>query len=484
MNTERSLGEALIARLSGLTIRALAAYAVAMLLGFAALSEVLARSTLARSTDVIQSLLGLYADPGGERTTVAPEMLTSALLGVGSNARFVILRTINSSDGMPRVYYLSPGMPAKLIEQAGEATSPEAVRARMVASVADRRWQLLYHRTSGDFDLYVSASRTPMLAALGGLAALTLLLLPIVVWGAHRAVRSSTAHTLDPLRVLVSETRGIRPTELSRRVATPTGIVELTDVGQAINDLVARVEVAQQALSQFTADVSHELRTPLTHLRAHAQWALDERRTPEELRDALGAISTSVDQASQLIEGLLLIARGDARELSPRVRDFDLSAIAEEVAELGGAMCVDKPVHVTIERPATLTAHGDPAYTRQILLNFVSNAARHTTSGHIVVAVRQHDASVIAEVRDSGAGIAAEHLPRVFDRFYRVEASRSRVHGGAGLGLAIARTLAQTQRARVGATSAEGKGSTFVLDLAANRGAWEARSVPAAPAIT
>ncbi len=476
--SERSLAETLVARLRGLTARGLGIYAVAVLLGFAGLSEVLARAALSRSADVIQSLLGMYADPGGERTTVAPGMLTTALVGVDDDARFVILRTVGARDGMPKVYYLSPGMPAKLIEQAGEATSPAAVRAGIQASVAEAGWHMLYHRTSGDFDLYLSASRTPMLLALGGLAAISVLLLPLAAWGTHRAARASTAATLQPLRTLVSETGAIRPTELSRRVTTPTGITELTEVGQAINDLVVRVEGAHQALTQFTADVSHELRTPLTYLRAQVQWALDDHRSPEELRESLGAIGTSVDQACQLIEGLLIIARGDSRELSPRVCDFDVGAIADEVAELGEVMCADKPVFVTAEHPPALTAHGDPAWTRQILLNFVSNAARHTASGRITVAVRRDDGSVIAEVRDSGSGIPAEHLPRVFDRFYRVDSSRSRAHGGAGLGLAIARTLAHTQRARVGAASAEGEGSTFVLDLAADRGAWESRPVP------
>ena len=138
-------------------MRTLLWYSAATLLGFAGLSEVLARHALGRSADVIESLLGMYADPGGERTTVAPDMLTSALLGVGNDARFVILRTVDSNDGMPKVYYLSPGMPAKLIEQAGQASSPDAVRREMVSSVSGRGWPLLYHRAAGDFDLYVSA---------------------------------------------------------------------------------------------------------------------------------------------------------------------------------------------------------------------------------------------------------------------------------------------------------------------------------------
>lgn len=473
--TERSLARIIGDRLERLALRSLVLYGCCVVLGFAALSEMLARNALSRSADVIQSLLGMYADPAGERTTVAPDMLTAALLGMGDPSRFVILRTVAAADGMPKVYYLSPGMPAKLIAEAGNAASPEALRAYVTASVATRRWDLFYHRRAGDFDLFLSSSRRPALMAISALALLTLVLLPLSVLITRRAVQRSTARALEPLRHLVDETRAIEPTQLSRRVSAPTGVTELSDVGHAINALVARVEESHRALTQFTADVSHELRTPLTHLRAQAQWALDGRRTPAELRDSLTSIAVSVDRACQLIEGLLTLARGDSRELTPRLRDFDIGSMAEEVAEIGGVMCADKTILVSVDREPHLTAHGDPEYTRQILLNFVSNAARHTQSGSIVVAVHRTNGSVIAEVRDSGEGIPAEHLPRIFDRFYRVDGSRSREFGGAGLGLAIARTLAVTQRARVGVNSIAGHGSTFVLDLPADRGAWQAR---------
>lgn len=476
MTQQQSLVHELARRFEQLTIRTLVLFGLCVVLGFAALSEVLSRNAMARSADVIQSLLGMYADPSGEPTTVAPDMLTSALLGIGDGSRFVILRTMSSADGMPTVYYLSPGTPAKLIENAGKAASPEELRQRIVGAVAERGWRFaLYHRESGEFDVYLSVSRIPSFMAVGGLALLTLIMLPAAAVVARRAVRRSMEEALRPLYTLVSETRAIIPSDLSRRVSSPTGIAELTDVGEAINTMVARVEETHRALTQFTADVSHELRTPLTLLRAQVQWALDDRRTSAEQREALALIGVSVDQTCRLIDGLLTLARGDSRELTPRLRDFDLAAVADEVVEIGGLMCGDKRIAVTSAHESEVTAHGDPEYTRQILLNFVSNSARHTTSGSIEVAVRKDNGSVLVAVRDTGEGIPEEHLSRIFDRFYRVEASRSRDHGGAGLGLAIAQTLAVAQRAVVRAESVEGRGSTFMLDLPADRASWELR---------
>jgi signal transduction histidine kinase len=389
---------------------------------------------------------------------------------------------------LPKVYYLSPGMPAKRIEDAGSSASPDALRQRIVGAVADRGWRnILYHRSAGSFDLYLSASRLPTLLALAGLALLTLVTLPVAVFIARGAARRTVGQALQPLQALSHETRTIAPTALSRRVTSPTGVAELTNVAEAINAMLVRIEASHQALTQFTADVSHELRTPLTHLRAQVQWALDERRTREQQVEALGLIGDSVDQTARLIEGLLTLARGDSRELTPRLCDFDLSAMTEEVAEIGTVMCGDKAIAVRAGSGSGsgsgsgVTVYGDPEYTRQILLNFVSNAVRHTQAGSVEVALTCEDGAVRVDVRDTGEGIGPEHVPRVFDRFYRAEASRSRDHGGAGLGLAIARALAVAQRARVSVRSAPGMGSTFTLDLPADRTEWASRERGAMP---
>ncbi|HEX6314721.1 MAG TPA: ATP-binding protein, partial [Gemmatimonadaceae bacterium] len=205
--------------------------------------------------------------------------------------------------------------------------------------------------------------------------------------------------------------------------------------------------------------------TPLTYIRAQLQWALDDRRSAAETREALAAVGAEIEWTARMIDDLLLLARGENRELAVARRPFGLATIVEEVAEITQLMAAERPI--TVERCDTpdATALGDPGYTRQILLNLASNAVRHAGPGTVRFEVLRQGARVGVTVRDSGDGIAPEHLPRLFDRFYRVEASRSREHGGAGLGLAIARMLAELQTGEITVDSAPGRGSAFTLWL-------------------
>jgi signal transduction histidine kinase len=166
-----------------------------------------------------------------------------------------------------------------------------------------------------------------------------------------------------------------------------------------------------------------------------------------------------------MVDDLLLLARGENRELPVARQRLDLSAIVDEVAEITQLMAAERPVTVRREVPAGVLAVGDAGFSRQILLNLASNAVRHTPVGDVSFAIVRESGRVGVRVRDAGEGIAPEHLPRLFDRFYRVEPSRSREHGGAGLGLAIAKMLAELQNGSVQVESAPGSGSTFTLWL-------------------
>jgi K+-sensing histidine kinase KdpD len=194
--------------------------------------------------------------------------------------------------------------------------------------------------------------------------------------------------------------------------------------------------------------------------------ALDDRTTDEQA-DALAHIATSVDQTCRLIEGLLTLARGDSRELDPRLRDFDLSAVVAEVAEIGTLMCGDKQVTVSATCAPGFMAHGD-ASTRQILLNFVSTLPDIPRRDRSMTLRRENDAA-LAEVSDW-----EWHRPstcRASSAAYR----DSRAAGPVG-GLDYdRRALAEAQRGDVRAESVEGSGSTFVLDLPSDRAQWEAR---------
>ena len=341
---ERRLAADLVARFSRVTWTTLASYAVVVIAVFATVSEISLGRSLSQTAAVIESLLGLYADPGGERTTVAPDMLADHLVGMG--ARFVITRTASSAEGSRSVFFLSPTMPAQRIETLGPNATADAVQAEIARAVAARgRWRnKLHHQRSGEFDIFVAGSRQTALFALAGLVAAALTLVPIAATAARRATKTAVSRALEPVERVRVETQAIGPQDLSRRVAEPTGVVEITELAASINRLGARVEIAHRALEAFTADASHELRSPLTYMRAQAQWALDRQRTAEEMRDALSAIGDEVDRTGKLVEDLLLLARGDNRALAVDRERFDVAEIVHETVEIAEAMATGQEI--------------------------------------------------------------------------------------------------------------------------------------------
>ena len=465
--SERRLAIVLVRRFARIAWTALAGYALLVALAFALAAEVALRRSLEHSADVIGSLLGTYADstpgPGG----VMPAALAQQLLGMGGQV--VITRTTTNAGGMPQVYYLSPGMPAKRLEGLPVSASADDVRRVLLAAIARQaRWRYrMLHRSAGAFDVYIVASRQPYLLALGGLAAAAALLLPIAALRARRGARQAVGDALQPLERVAAETRAIGPADLGRRIGTPTGQAEVTELAESINRMLERVDRAHRALEAFTADASHELRTPLTHLRAQVQWASAEGRVEPEMREALGAMERELEHTTKLVEELLLMARGENQQLALTHGPFNLRAVVEEVKEITEAMATGRPLTVLLDPGEPVWASGDAGRTRHVLLNLASNAVRYTPSGEITFALRANGARVATSVRDTGPGIAPEHLERIFDRFYRIDQSRSRALGGTGLGLAIARLLAELQDGTLSVDSAPGAGTTFTLWLPA-----------------
>ena len=465
--SERRLSAVLTERFRRVVWSALAGYALFVVVAFAVAAEGVLRRSLEHSANAIASLLGAYTDSTGGPGGVMPATLAEHLVGMGGQV--VITRTTTSARGTQQVYFLSPGMPAKRLEGLPANATPDDVRQALLAAIAERaRWRYrVLHRATGAFDIYIVASREPYLLALTAVAAAAALLLPLGALSAERAARQAVAAALHPLERVAAETRAVGPAELGRRITSPTGQVEVTELADSLNRMLDRVDRAHRALEAFTADASHELRTPLTHLRAQVQWALAEERTEAEVRDALMAMERELERTTKLVEELLLIARGENHRLALARAPFDLSAVLDEVREITEAMAVGRELVVRAEPSSLVRALGDADRTRHILLNLTSNAVRYTPSGEITLSLRTRGALVGAGVRDTGPGIAAEHLERIFDRFFRIDQSRSRALGGTGLGLAIARLLAELQGGEVTVESALGAGSTFTLWLPA-----------------
>jgi heavy metal sensor kinase len=254
--------------------------------------------------------------------------------------------------------------------------------------------------------------------------------------------------------------------DLSRRLALPASPDEVGRLSATFDAMLDRLEEAFARQRRFTADASHELRTPLALLTGRAEVALDRPRTPAEYQAALAGIRDDAVRMAQLLGELLTLARADreqealAREPVP-LADLvaDTLAALEPLAEERG---------VALEAGALIpcTIVGDQTRLTQLLINLVDNALTYTPAGGRVTVGLARDADMaLLSVADTGIGIAPEHLEHLFERFYRVDAARSRAAGGAGLGLAIADWIARAHDGEVAVTSRIGVGSIFSVRL-------------------
>jgi signal transduction histidine kinase len=270
-----------------------------------------------------------------------------------------------------------------------------------------------------------------------------------------------------PLQDLALRARRIGRGDLSPE-APVTGQDEIAEVARTFNAMAADLQRADESRRELLADVAHELGTPLAVLQANLEGMLDGviEATPARL-SSLHAQTAVLTRLVRDLRDLALLREGALRlDRQP----VNLGVLVRDVAESARPEAAAKGITVTVNGPDHLTVFADPERVVQVLHNLLSNALRHTDRGgtvHLAVAPDEQGGQV--ELSDSGTGIPAADLPFVFDRFHRVDRSRSRATGGAGLGLAIVKQLVETQGGHVWARSRLGTGSTFgfALPLAA-----------------
>jgi heavy metal sensor kinase len=272
---------------------------------------------------------------------------------------------------------------------------------------------------------------------------------------------------LQPMESVIRTARELSAGDLSRRIALLGPNDEIKRLADTFDAMLARLETAFRSQQSFVADASHELRTPLTILQGHADLVLsDPEASPEEFQRAMAVVSAEARRLSRIVESLLTLARADAGSLTVAAEPVDLAGIAQET--LSRLRPLAGPRTLAYDGPSELIAAGDPDWLRQLLLNLIENAIHHTgPDGEVRIIARGRGARVLLEVWDDGCGIAPQHLPHVFDRFYRVDKSRSRAHGGAGLGLAIARWIVEQHRGTIALISRPGAGTTVRVTLPA-----------------
>jgi signal transduction histidine kinase len=267
---------------------------------------------------------------------------------------------------------------------------------------------------------------------------------------------------LRPVGALTGAVRRMREGHLDVRVA-PRGDDEIARLARAFNEMAERLAHTERTKRQMVSDVAHELRSPVTNLRCGLEAIQDGLAAPD--RERIDALHAEVLLLQRLIADLQDLALAEAGGLSLRREPVDVAAVARRA--IGGALA-GPPVSVTVGDGAAAVL-ADAGRLEQMLRNLIGNARRHTPPhGRIDVRASRMGPDVAIEISDTGSGIAAEHLPHVFDRFYRADPSRDRATGGAGLGLAIVRRLAEAQNGTVSAASdGEGKGARFRITLPA-----------------
>lgn len=278
---------------------------------------------------------------------------------------------------------------------------------------------------------------------------------------------------LRPLRKMEQSADAIAGGDLSQRVEHPDPRTEVGRLGLSLNTMLARIEQAfaaqaasEERLRRFLADASHELRTPLTSIRGYAElFRRGASRRPDDLEKAMRRIEDESARMSALVEELLLLARLDEGR-APAREPVLLAELAADACDDLRTAAPDRVVTLNADPDAVIS--GDEPQLRQVLANLLGNARVHTPPGTAVdVRVAVEDETVVLEVTDHGAGPPQRDLPRVFDRFYRADASRGRNQGGAGLGLSIVAAIVQAHGGRVGVLNVPGAGARFRVELAA-----------------
>jgi heavy metal sensor kinase len=276
------------------------------------------------------------------------------------------------------------------------------------------------------------------------------------------------SRSLRPIQLLAQKAEEIKSDRLHERLPVNAADGELADLARVFNAMLVRLEQSFEQLRRFTSDASHELRTPLAAMRSVGEVGLQKNCTPEAYRDVIGSMLEEANKLTRLVDSLLTIARADAGQIQLAPSLFPAINLARECASLFEVLLEEKALQLTVDGPEDAMLRGDWMLLRQALVNIVHNAIKYTPrGGAIALRIRSSEKQVFLEVEDSGPGIPAGEVSKVFDRFYRVEEGRSRAAGGFGLGLPIARWSVEMHGGTISAHTAEGRGCTFRIELPA-----------------
>ncbi len=295
-----------------------------------------------------------------------------------------------------------------------------------------------------------------------------MLILPITLVVASVGGLFLANRALRPVDRITYTAQSISAHDLSQRLDLDLPDDELGRLARTFDAMIARLDEAFRRQRRFTADASHELRTPLTIIKGDLSLALARRRDTDYYHGVLTEVDEEVDQMSRLVDRLLALARADAEGISIHRQTVDLGVLLTDLVKQTRPLAEAQGLDLATQMASDLQGHVDPDVVTQVVLNLLDNAIKYTPSGLVHLSAGHDGGEIQIAVSDDGPGISPEHLPHIFERFYRVDRARSRELGGAGLGLPIARELARAHGGDITVHSVPGEGSTFTVHLPGN----------------
>lgn len=293
--------------------------------------------------------------------------------------------------------------------------------------------------------------------------------LPVLLAFAAFAGYQLARKVLSPVEQMARQAEQITAENLDQRLPVQNPDDELGHLARVINNVLDRLERSFEQLRRFTSDASHELRTPLAAIRSVGEVGLQKARSAADYQDAIGSMLEEVTRLTGLVESLLTMSRADAGQHQLNMSSFSLMELMRESANLIEVLAEERSQALNVRGDSDVFVSGDRLLLRQAVINILHNAVKYSPAGGTIsvwggLSAEGHP---VIKVTDSGPGIPVEHREKVFDRFYRVDAGRTREAGGAGLGLAIANWAVQVQGGRIRIEDSA-DGAVFAIELAAS----------------
>lgn len=339
-----------------------------------------------------------------------------------------------------------------------------------IRKIEGHRFRFVYEKLRVNGRVYIAEIGIPADDAIETLElfrSYLLLFAPLLLLVAAGFGHWMSRRALSPVDALVRTAREVGGANLNSRLQKLNTGDELQRLSDTLNEMLDRIETAFLRVTQFTADASHELRTPVSLIRTEAELALRRSRTESEYKESLRQILLEAERTTALIEQLLSLARADSGQESVHLQAVDLSAVLHAVADGWKQIAAIRDLRFSAnvnDRDAFVK--GDESLLHRLADILLDNAFKYTPSpGSVCLSLQHQDKVAVITVQDSGMGIPEDEQNKIFERFYRVDKSRSRAQGGNGLGLAIAQWIVAQHHGSITVQSHPGEGATFRVEL-------------------